>query len=92
MTHHMEYKACPAEGCDCRIGPAEIMCSRHWKKVPREVKCRVYEKQAIAKLYPARAGEFLEALRQAALCVRDREQVEQDKARQLEWDIGRKKV
>lgn len=67
---------CHAKGCRVPVPPRMLMCGRHWRMVPREIKAKVWahyrEGQEIDKK-PSRA--YLHWMDEAIAAVRQREWV-----------------
>jgi diadenosine tetraphosphatase ApaH/serine/threonine PP2A family protein phosphatase len=71
----MSTHTCHAKGCPVPVPPRLLMCSRHWRRVPAELKRRVWltyrRGQEITK---DPSPEYLEAMNAAIAAVAELEE------------------
>lgn len=46
---------CPIDRCDAGRGDRQLMCKKHWRKVPKDLQARVYA--AARKMWRAESNE-----------------------------------
>jgi hypothetical protein len=71
MTH-----TCHAEHCDKPVKPEMLMCAKHWRMVPKDVKFRVYRYYRKGQCDDKKpSAEYLAAARSAINVVATKERM-----------------
>ena len=74
MAHH-----CHATGCNRSVPPEMLMCRVHWFKVPKPIRCRVWEHYRVGQCDDWRpSAAYCRAARDAVIAVAEKEGVEPD--------------
>jgi hypothetical protein len=66
---------CHAIGCSEEVPPKKLMCLRHWRMVPDELKVKVYEAYVVGQCDTKKPSRiYLEYARRAITAVRQAEE------------------
>lgn len=82
-------KPCSAAACNELIARRMLMCSRHWRMVPRDIQDRVYITFQQWQTGDGSARDYAHAVAQAQLAVANKEGLSGAILAQLEADVAR---